>query len=78
MLLLHHPEMMASQRAVGAFGEGGRGTDPHPPQFLTDQLGIIHKLRWLLLIFFDNLTPFVDSYYLIKVDIFGLPTHLFL
>ena len=30
------------------------------------------------LAFFDPLTPFVDSFYLIKVDIFGLSTYFFL
>ena len=30
------------------------------------------------LAFFDHLPPFVDSFYHINVDIFGLPTHLFL
>ena len=28
------------------------------------------------LAFFDHLPPFVDSSYLIKIYIFGLPTHL--
>ena len=30
------------------------------------------------LAFFDRITPFVDSFYLRKVDIFGLSAHFFL
>ena len=38
-------------------------------------LGTVHKLRYKFLAFFDHLPPFVDSFYLIKVDISELPTY---
>ena len=37
---------------------------------------VVHKLRWQ--VFFWHLPFFVDIFYIIKVGIFGLPTHLFL
>ena len=60
-------------------GQKGKSADFSSWILIQPLMGAIHKLRWQVLAFSDHLPPFVDSLFLVKVDIFRpLPTHLFL